>query len=231
MPPVTDLHGNGFALAEIELTHDQCDHLAGSIPAVAPGRGGIRGLISHPSVLQLLQHQQLGKYLWSIVGRDLVAVKATLFDKTSTSNWRVRWHQDRLIAIRERMDVAGYGPWSVKGGDLYVEPPTTVLDQMLAIRVYLDDCGSENGPLRVMPGSHESGKLSEEALQRRAAESLSVELLAPKGALLLMRPLLIHASSPSRVPAHRRVLHIELAPLEAISPLHWHTTIPLRRTA
>lgn len=231
MRAVIDFNTRGFTTADIELTYEQCDHLASSVPAVAPGRGGVRGLVEHPSVLQLLHHKKLGAYLWSVVGRDLVAVKATLFDKTTDSNWRVQWHQDRVIAIRERMDVAGYGPWSMKAGVPHVEPPASVLEQMLAVRLYLDESGPDNGPLRVIPGSHEWGKLTDEEVQERAAGAESVELLADKGAFVLMRPLLVHASSPAMVPSHRRVLHIEFAPAEAISPLQWQTAIPLRRAA
>src|SRR5258708_39966523 len=58
-----------------------------------------------------------------------------------------------------------------------------------------------------------------------------VELYAPQGAIVLMRPLLVHSSSPARDTSHRRVLHVEFAPLEAISPLQWHTAVPLRRAA
>jgi ectoine hydroxylase-related dioxygenase (phytanoyl-CoA dioxygenase family) len=228
---VNDFDTAGYAVADLKLTHQQCDALAASIPAAAAGRGGVRGLVDHPSVLQLLTHQQLGKYLWSVVGRDLVAVKATLFDKTMQSNWRVQWHQDRVIAIRERMDVVGYGPWTVKAGVAHVEPPTSVLDQMLAVRIHLDEAGAGNGALRVIPGSHRAGKLSEEDLLNHTMDGESVEVPVAKGGLLVMRPLLIHASSPSAAPDHRRVLHIELAPIEAISPLQWHTSVHLRRAA
>ena len=228
---VNDLDVAGYTLADLELTHQQCDLLAAAIPAATAGRGGVRGLVDHPSVLQLLTHHQLGRYLWSMVGRDLVAVKATLFDKTMGSNWRVQWHQDRVIAIRERMDVVGYGPWTVKAGVSHVEPPAAVLDQMLAVRVYLDECSADNGALRVIPGTHSLGKLSADALLHCVDEGRSVELPVRKGGLLLMRPLLVHASSPSVAPDHRRVLHIELAPIEAISPLQWHTSVPLRRAA
>src|SRR2546430_16289327 len=100
---------------------------------------------------------------------------------------------------------------------------------MIAVRVHLDPCDSENGPLRVIPGSHRSGKLSDRQLAAVGMRNAAVELCAARGAILLMRPLLVHSSSPARVAAHRRVLHVELAPREAISPLLWHSAIPLRR--
>lgn len=228
---MNDLDGSGYALADLVLADHQCEHIASSLPAVTAGRGGVRNLIGHPTVTKLLMHERLGGYLWSVIGRDLVAVKATLFDKTRESNWRAQWHQDRAIAVKEKLSVAGYGPWSTKAGSLHVEPPAEVLAQMLSIRVHLDACGEDNGPMRVIPGSHRGGKLGEKQISEAVATTSMVELYVPQGAILLMRPLLVHSSTPARDTAHRRVLHIELAPPEAISPLQWETAIHLRRAA
>jgi ectoine hydroxylase-related dioxygenase (phytanoyl-CoA dioxygenase family) len=222
-----NLDGDGYALADISLDVGQCEYLASSLPSlIAAGRGGIRNLISHPTIISLLHHNRLGSYLWSVVGRDLVAVEATLLDKTAASDVHERWHQDRFIAVKERLDVTGYSSWKMKGGVLHVEPPARVLSQMLAVRIHLDD-----GALRVVPGTHRLGKLSEGELSDAVASSPHAELLAPQGRMLLMRPLLIHSSAATSTASHRRVLHIELAPPEAISPLHWHTAVSLRRAA
>ncbi|HEX8252909.1 MAG TPA: phytanoyl-CoA dioxygenase family protein [Thermoanaerobaculia bacterium] len=229
---MSDFESDGFAIADIVLADHQCAHLAASLPVVSgTARGGVRNLISHPTVRALLAHERLGTYLWSVVGRQLVAVKATLFDKTADANWRVQWHQDRTIAVKERLDVAGYGPWSTKSGALHVEAPQEVLAQMLAIRVHLDACGIDNGPLRVIAGSHLRGKLSDDDLQQFVSDAETQELQVPRGGLLLMRPLLVHASSAARAPEHRRVLHIEFAPVEAISPLKWQESVVLHRAA
>ena len=228
---VNDLEAAGYALADLVLADHQCDHIARALPAVQAGRGGVRNLIVHPTVVRLLVHETFGRYLWSVIGREMVAVKATLFDKSSANNWRVQWHQDRVIAVKERMNVQGYGPWSTKSGSLHVEPPGEVLAQMLAVRIHLDLSGSENGPLRVIPGSHSLGKLAEPQIAAAVAAQDMVEVYAPQGAMILMRPLIVHSSSPARQEAHRRVLHVEFAPLECISPLQWQTAVPLRRAA
>lgn len=227
-----DLEGDGYAVADILLASHQCEHIASSLPAVIGAtRGGVRNLITHPTVLQLLLHQRFGAYLWSVIGRDLVAVKATLFDRTPENDWRVQWHQDRAVPVKERLAVAGYGPWRSKAGFVHVEPPAEVLAQMLVVRVHLDESGAENGPIRVIPGSHRAGKMTDEEIARMVAAEPAVEVYVPQGALLLMRPLLVHSSPPARAAQHGRVLHIELAPAEAISPLQWHTALSLRRAA
>jgi hypothetical protein len=230
--PVEDLESNGYALADISLATHQCVHISSSLPTLMGGsRGGVRHLINHPTVLTLLAHQLLAKYLWSVIGRDLVAVKATLFDKTAEANWRVQWHQDRSVAVKERLHVSGFGPWSTKSGLPHVEPPESVLKQMLAVRIHLDSCGEENGPLRVVAGSHRFGKVSEEQLTQIVENGPIVELYVPQGGILLMRPLLVHSSSVAIAPVHRRVLHVEFAPVEAISPLQWHDAVVLHRAA
>ena len=231
MGAVNDLDGAGYALADITLADHQCEHLARSLPAVSGGRGGVRNLIIHPTVIQLLGHEAFGRYLWSVIGRQLVAVKATMFDNTPAANPRLQWHQDRAIAVRERMDVPGYGPWSMKAGSLHVEPPAQVLAQMLAVRIHLDPGGSGTGPLRVIPGSHLSGKLVASALAEVVDLNDMIEPDVPQGTIMLMRPLLVHASSPAHPANHRRVLHIEFAPVEAISPLQWQAAVPLWRAA
>ena len=225
---MSDLREAGFSIADVKLSPAQCDHIALSIPEVTAGRGGVRDLLDHPTVRQILQHKDLAKYLWSVVGRDLVAVKATLFDKTADSNWRAAWHQDRVVTVRERMDVEGYSAWSMKAGKVHVEPPARVLEQMLAIRLYIDDCGPENGPLRVIAGSHEHGKISPDEIAQFVEAGTKTELCVDKGTIIVMRPLLLHSSAPATNVSHRRVLHIELSPIEAISPLQWdqHVRLP-----
>lgn len=229
---MNDLEGDGYALADIVLAAHQCEHIASSLPALtAAGRGGIRDLISHPTIVKLLLHERLGSCLWKVIGRDLVAVNVTLFDKSPAANWRVQWHQDRIISVKEQLEVGGYGLWRTKNGTVRVEPPEEVLAQMVAVRIHLDECATENGPLRVIPGSHAYGKLKTESIAEIVAAGPIAELTAPQGSLILMRPLLLHASSPSASTAHRRVLHIEFAPREAISPLEWHNALALRRAA
>jgi ectoine hydroxylase-related dioxygenase (phytanoyl-CoA dioxygenase family) len=143
-----------------------------------------------------------------------------LFDKPPEANWKVPWHQDLTIAVKEKRDTPGFGPWSIKAGVLHVQPPVAVLETMLAVRIHLDDCDESNGPLRVIPGSHLLGRLSTEQIREMSAPP-AVSCTVEAGGALLMRPLLLHASSASRSPLHRRVIHIEFASCDLPGELEW----------
>jgi ectoine hydroxylase-related dioxygenase (phytanoyl-CoA dioxygenase family) len=117
--------------------------------------------------------------------------------------------------------VDGWGPWSVKEGIHYAHAPTIALSQVVALRVSLDDSTVENGPLRVLPGTHSLGVLSDDRVHEIATHSVPVDCVVPKGGVAIMRPLLIHASSKSHSDRPRRVLHIEYAASDSIAePLH-----------
>jgi len=142
---------------------------------------------------------------------DPFPVRALLFDKAPVANWKVPWHQDTAIAVAERVEVAGFIGWSVKDGVPHVHPPTEILEQMVALRIHLDDCGPDNGPLRVLPGSHRHGKLDEAEIEHWRRTTTEVSCCVAQGDVLVMRPLLLHASSPAKLPSHRRVIHLEYA--------------------
>jgi hypothetical protein len=149
------------------------------------------------------------------------AVRAILFDKSPETNWLVAWHQDLTIAVREKRELAGFGPWSVKEGQPHVQPPTQLLKRMLTLRLHLDDADEENGALRVLPGTHKLGKLDAARIQSLRAEIPEHVCTARAGDVLLMRPLLLHASGKSTSQRHRRILHIEFSGFELPGGLVW----------
>ena len=103
---------------------------------------------------------------------------------------------------------------------LHVQPPAEVLEHMVSVRFHLDDCGEENGALRDIPGSHLRGRIPEEDIPAMR-ETPEVVCAVAVGGALLMRPLLLHASSPSRVPGHRRVVHLDYASVQLPNGMRW----------
>jgi hypothetical protein len=139
------------------------------------------------------------------------AVRALFFDKMPATNRNVAWHQDLSVADAERRDVPGFPGWSLKEGAWHVQPPVSVLERMITLRLHPDDCGPDNGPLRVIPGSHREGRVRPERIKWWQTDGEVVECHGPAGGTLRMRPVLLDWSSPARQPAHRRVLHVEFA--------------------
>ena len=144
-----------------------------------------------------------------------------MFDKTEGANWKVPWHQDVTIAVCNKIEADGFGPWSTKAGVLHVQPPAEILERMISVRLHLDDCPAENGALRVLAGSHLDGKVSERMIQQVAERPDAVTCTMKRGGALIMRPLLIHASSASTIPGHRRVIHFDYAAAELPVGMGW----------
>jgi ectoine hydroxylase-related dioxygenase (phytanoyl-CoA dioxygenase family) len=199
-----------------------------SVLAADTGRGGTRHLLDLRSVQELASSQPVRAIAESVLGKDCVPVRGILFDKTPAANWKVTWHQDLSITVSERREVAGFGPWSVKEGIPHVQPPVPILERMVAIRIHLDECGPENGPVRVIPGSHKFGRLSGPAIDVWKERNTAVACSVPRGGILAFFPLLLHASSPSTRPEHRRVIHLEFAAADLPEGLHWYHAVSQR---
>ncbi|MES2792022.1 MAG: phytanoyl-CoA dioxygenase family protein [Planctomycetota bacterium] len=156
-----------------------------------------------------------------VLGAEAKPVKGILFDKTPQANWAVPWHQDLTISVQERCDVPGYDAWSEKDGVPHVQPPASLMAQILAVRIHLDDCPAENGALKIIPGSHAAGRLTDEAATQWRATVPAVTCAAQAGDALFLRPLLLHSSAAATVPGHRRVLHFEYAAVQLPEGLAW----------
>jgi hypothetical protein len=192
--------------------------------ALDAGRHGIRNLLSNPIVRAIAGSDEARTPVASVLGDGCFAVRGIYFNKSPKSNWKVTWHQDCVIAVREKRNIEGWGPWSRKAGVIHVRPAPAILEQMLAIRIHLDDCEEDNGPLRVIPGSHRDGILSDAEIQSRSKGG-AVACAAFRGDALLMRPLVLHSSSAVTKPSKRRVVHLEFAAAELPHGAAWQDRV------
>jgi ectoine hydroxylase-related dioxygenase (phytanoyl-CoA dioxygenase family) len=167
-----------------------------------------RHLMSNPAVSALANDPRLTDIAGEWLGRKAIPFRATLFEKSSNTNWLIPWHQDTALPLVTRIDVEGWGPWSEKAGVGYAHAPAQALSR---VRVHLDASTSDNGPLRVVPGSHRGGVLSDQAVMEVVSTNAHVECCVAQGGVIAMRPLIIHSSSKARSAKSRRVLHIEYA--------------------
>jgi ectoine hydroxylase-related dioxygenase (phytanoyl-CoA dioxygenase family) len=195
------------------LSPTDCESLLGAF-AAAPnqnGRAGTRHMMSNQEVNQLANDGRLLRIAKAAIGRTAAPFRATLFAKSGAANWLIPWHQDTALPLANKFDDPEWLSWSQKAGVCYAHAPAWALSRVVALRIHLDASTSENGPLRVVPGSHLGGVLTDQEVRDHVQSHGHTTCLVPQGGVLAMRPSLVHASSKAQTNASRRVLHIEYA--------------------
>jgi Phytanoyl-CoA dioxygenase (PhyH) len=215
----THLKQHGFAIVPKVLTADEVTGLIEALGLISGA--GQRGLLTDPVVSHFAHSPKILDLLRPNLPAEPRPVRAIYFNKTADANWLVAWHQDLTIAVEERKKVAGFTGWSVKDGIPHVQPPINLLKNMLTVRLHLDDCDETNGALRVLGGTHRLGRLSPDEIQELRAMKTEYLCSVSAGDVLLMRPLLLHASGKSKGIRQRRILHIEYAGFSLPEELNW----------
>ena len=215
----------GYAGVPAVLSHADCDAAIRHVEALALTQAGSRNLLALPWCAQLVALLKSNSVVSAQLPLKAVAVQCTLFEKTATRNWGVAIHQDLSIPVRERVTVPGCTGWSRKEGVHYTQPPAAVLAELVALRLHLDPCPPQAGPLRVVPGSHRDGRLSDAEIERLRTQNGEVECTAGRGDALLMRPLLLHTSSRVTGNDARRVLHFLFGPPALPYGLSWQDSV------
>lgn len=207
------LQERGYSIESIVLTSAECDVLVNALANVprTRGRAGARHLMCHPSVARLANDERLLSIAANVLGQKAASITATLFEKSEQSNWLIPWHQDTALPMAVKFQENGWGPWSRKDGVMYAHAPAQALHRVVALRIHLDASDSDNGPLRVVPGSHSFGVMTDHTVHQFVRDHDPVECIVPRGGVLVMRPLIIHASSKAQSSRPRRVLHIVYA--------------------
>ncbi len=222
---MTTISSDGYVLVPGVLSGPECAVAAAQVHLADPAAGGTRCLLAQSWCAVLAARLRQHPALAACIGADLVAVQCTYFEKSAGRNWLVPIHQDLSIPVAARVDSAQLRGWSEKEGVLFVRAPVDVLQQMVALRIHLDACGIDDGPLRVVPGSHTRGVLADSAAAACRMAGLEIDCLASAGDALVLRPLLLHASSKGKGSGRRRVLHFVFGPRELPFGLSWNVAV------
>lgn len=219
----------GFTVIDNVFTAGEVSAIANEIAAADPSGPAFRKtkdlfairrfLKEIPSVHRFVFTEKLNVIIHSLFGADYFVVKSIYFDKPGQSNWFVAWHQDLTISVDRKVPVQGFGPWTVKHEQFAVQPPLEILEHIFTIRIHLDDTDENNGALKVIPGSHMKGVYRPETIDWK--EESIVTCNVRKGGIMIMRPLLLHASDRALGNNNRRVIHIEFANADLPEDLQW----------
>jgi hypothetical protein len=148
-------------------------------------------------------------------------VRAIGFDKGPEINWTLGWHQDRAIAVKQRVSVDGFDHWSRKQNIQHVEPPFSLIERMYTLRMHFDPVGDDNGPLLVALGSHDSGKIADRDVAGLADSCKQLTCFADRGDGWLYRTPIVHASGRSTSSSRRRVLQLDFSREQLPGGLEW----------
>ena len=163
----------------------------------------------------------IGRYVRTLVP-NAVPVRILSFNKSQSVNWGVPWHQDRIIAVKERADVRGFSSWSRKSEFWHVEPPESILASMLFVRMHLDSCPKESGPMEMALGSHRFGRVSSGDASELANNCEIDTGEAKAGDVLISKALTLHRSISSELNQPRRAIRVDYAdPVLLPTPLKW----------
>jgi hypothetical protein len=210
---------DGFAVLPVLLREAQIERVAASLARRT--QGAARELLGEPWCVDLARRLQADPRLAGAIPAAYLAVQCTAFEKSVDHNWLVPVHQDVAIPVAGRVDDAALSGWSNKAGTWFVQPPPDVLAQLVALRLHIDDCGPDDGPLNVVAGSHRQGRLDDAAAIALRDAIGTVACPVPRGGAMLMRPLLLHASSKATGSSRRRVLHFLFGPPHLPLGLAW----------
>ncbi len=226
---------DGFAILPDALDPELASALTAALSAFTGGRReegvyrrgdlyAIRNLFDLiPGTKAVLRASGLRDAVIAVLGPDAFCVRSLFLDKAPRANWKVGWHQDATVVVKEKVETVGFGPWTRKAGLQHVTAPPGTLSAMLVVRIHLDDCDESTGGLRVVRGSHAYGKLPEDSIGQFTGFDVTACPVA-RHALLAMRPLLLHASSPATEPGSRRVIQLDFCARRLPLPLEWRET-------
>ena len=228
MPPVPHtspleddptLEHDGACIARCAVSDEAIDALvAGLGDTGGPGRR----LYGHPALSPLVSPSgPLGALAAFVLGPTARPVRAILFDKTAEANWPLGWHQDRVIAVKQRIEVEGFDAWTRKDGVWHVSPPFAVLADMITMRLHIDVVEDDNAPLLIAPGSHRLGRITEANLDDVVARCGRMTCLAARGDVWVYATPIVHASERAERPDRRRVLQVDYAAVGLPGGLEW----------
>jgi ectoine hydroxylase-related dioxygenase (phytanoyl-CoA dioxygenase family) len=195
--------------------------LEASLAGLPPDEAGVRIHGLEPLKVLLGLDGCIGAVAAAVLGSAARPVRAILFNKTPATNWSLGWHQDRTICVQEKLELPGFGRWTMKGGMNHVEPPFPMIDRMVTLRVHLDDVPVTNAPLLVAPGSHRFGRISEADIADIVARCGTRACLAEVGDVWLYATSILHASEAAAAPGARRVLQVDFSAEALPGRLEW----------
>lgn len=224
-----ELNNNGYSVIEDVYLDIEVQSILSAIEAVDQSKDTFRKsselfairqfLKEVPVAFDLIFNHNLKQIINEVMGDGFFVVKSIYFDKPASSNWYVSYHQDLTISVDKKMVIEHYGPWTVKQNQYAVQAPVELLENIVTIRIHMDDTDENNGALKVVSGSNNKKIYRPETINWEVEKEEICKV--KQGGIMLMKPLTLHSSGRTINNKKRRVIHIEFSNLELPSDLQW----------
>jgi ectoine hydroxylase-related dioxygenase (phytanoyl-CoA dioxygenase family) len=179
-----------------------------------------------PDSIRITFNDNLRSIISNLFGNDYFVVKSIYFDKPEKSNWFVAYHQDLTISVDKKIESQEFGPWTLKQNQFAVQPPLNILQENFTIRIHLDDTNDKNGALKVIPTSHLKGIYRLDSINFDKENEKVCDI--KKGGIMIMKPLLFHASGRTINNHKRRAIHIEFGKSLLPANLKWSEHLKIK---
>lgn len=113
LTPTVELDRAGYAIVARLIEHgvvrDVLEAIeTGGAELLRRGSGfGRRNVLEIPVIAEVAASAAVTEVVQDVLGPSARVVRGLFFDKTPDANWTVPWHQDRSIAVREKVDLQG----------------------------------------------------------------------------------------------------------------------------
>ena len=217
MEPAEQLNKQGFVVVDSIIEPSELHFIALNSSAIDHEGVGTRNLLMLDWVQALAKMLKQHPCIKPLLPGNAKAVQCNYFLKNEQSNWSVTLHRDLSVPVKAKVESEQWGAWSEKEGVLFAQPPMSVLDSLVVLRLHLEDNTELNGPLEVVPMSHTP-------LKEIPSDKHRKKIAIQSGGALIMKPLLLHASMKV-VKGQRRVLHFVFGPSELPDQAQWKWSV------
>ena len=224
MKHINEINSEGFAIIDNVYSENEIEKIISEIEKVTESESenstfrksedlfAIRQFHKEiPETLNFIFNQNLREIIKLNFGENYFITKSIYFDKPEKSNWFVAYHQDLTISVDKKVEIENYENWTTKQNQFAVQPPKEILEQNFTIRIHIDKTTKENGALKVLNKSHRKGIVRTENIELDNETETICEV--EKGGIMIMKPLIFHASNKTTNNKRRRVIHIEFSNL------------------
>jgi ectoine hydroxylase-related dioxygenase (phytanoyl-CoA dioxygenase family) len=232
MKHIDRINSEGFAIIENVYSENEIEKIVSEIEKVTESENenstfrksgdlfAIRQFHKEiPETLNVIFNQNLKEIIKSNFGDNYFITKSIYFDKPEKSNWLVVYHQDLTISVDKKTEIKSFENWTTKHNQFAVQPPKEILEQNFTVRIHIDKTTKENGALKVLNKSHRKGIIRTENIEIENEIETICEV--GKGGIMIMKPLIFHASNKTTNNQRRRVIHIEFSNQKLPNELEW----------